>query len=804
MIGVFTAELEDAYQAAVWRGIEERAQERKVGVVSFLGSRLESPVPAETAANFAYRVASPASLDGVIVITSAITTFLDSDGVGAIFERFGNLPSVSVGVKVPGISSVTVDGSGGVTAVVRHLIETHGRRRFAVIGGPPGHAEAEDRERAFRRALAEAGVEFDERLFLPGIFVQESGTEAVRQLATLEVGFDALVCMNDRMAIGALDALREAGLRVPEDVAVVGFDGIEESTCVTPPLTTVIQPLQALGANAVDALCDLIHGGASTERVLSCVPAIRESCGCLPSLTVGARLRTGTRPERGAGTRPGAADPSPDDRAAIGALRQAARRGDVGGFVARLNAALGADAVAGRNIGRWHDYLLQISRDVGADRPVSQERTVVSLLEFSQALVGRTESRRQAARRVRSKNQFAALRTLSASLAGSFEIPVMLERLSAGLRDLGIGGAYLAVLDRPDTMLVRLLLSPDGVVGRELLRDERDRRHPEDERLSFSASELVPADTDPAYRNGLWVFEPLVFQEEVLGYMLLPGGFHDPSVYGALRDQVASALKGALLLEQVRTHERRLEEEVARRTAALTSANEELTVEIERRTRLEQEVIEISNRTMERIGQDLHDDLSQHLAGIAMLASVVKGDLEANGNGAASALGQICTLLEESIARAKQIARGLVPAALQEHGLSAAVEELAASARKSYPVHIDFRASPHFHIEDTERALQVYRIIQEALSNALKHAHTDRVEIRLRCRETDRGKPDGTMVAEVSDYGFGFVPEAESGGMGLRIMRYRAEKANAELRIEQLHPGTRVVCRLNQSKGAHR
>jgi len=582
--------------------------------------------------------------------------------------------------------------------------------------------------------------------------------------------------MNDRMAIGAIRALREAGIDVPGQVSVVGFDGIEESTCVTPPLTTVIQPLHDLGASAVDILDEIIHGHHPPDRILSCVPAIRESCGCMPRLELSSSADF-------------PADIDGHDRAAIEMLAAEARPGNEDAFIERFNSALAADVVSGRNLDRWTGYL-PIVRQLVTGNGDATSAAFAPMFEFSQVLVGRTESRLQAARRVRSEGRSAALRELNATLAGSFEIPVMLERLSAGLQNLGIGGGYLAVFPAPGSNRARLLMSPDGVVESEIAPAPLGQDHPSVRRgdFSFAASELLPARADARWRDGVWVFEPLVFQDEPLGYILLPGGFRDPTVYDAVRDQVASALKGALLLEQVRTHERRLEAEVARRTAALTRANQELTLEIERRTRLEQEVIDISNRTMERIGQDLHDDLSQHLAGVAMLASVARTRLSTSGSDAADSLDQVCTLLEESIARVKQIARGLVPTALQEHGLVAAVEELAASARRGYTAAIDFRASPGFFIGDTERALQVYRIVQEALSNALKHSESERVAIRLHRDESS------AMVAEVTDFGSGFSGETSPEGMGLRIMRYRAEKAGLDLRIEQLFPGTRVSC----------
>ena len=281
-------------------------------------------------------------------------------------------------------------------------------------------------------------------------------------------------------------------------------------------------------------------------------------------------------------------------------------------------------------------------------------------------------------------------------------------------------------------------------------------------------------------------------QSEPLGYILLPGGAEEPAVYDTLRDELASALKGTLLLDQVRSHERRLEEEVARRTAQLTRMNDELTKEIDRRQRLEREVLEISNRTMQRIGQDLHDDLCQHLAGIAMLAKVLRGGLSPADPAAVASVDQISELLADSISRARQIARGLHPAGLEEHGLTAAIEELVESARRQFPVAVEFRASPEFSLTDTDSALQVYRIVQEALANALKHAGSDRIEVRLFRIDTPRPP---SLIAEVTDNGVG-LPSAPRGGMGLRIMSYSAETIGAELDIERLNPGTRVSCRI--------
>ena len=186
------AQLADAYQSAVWQGIERRVKEHGLGVVCFIGSRLESPVGSEKKANMAYELADPRAIDGLVTVSSAIATFLEARGIEQLFASRGKLPQVSVGLRVRGISSVTVDGSGSVAEIIRHMAGHHRRRRFALLGGPAGHDEAQDRVRAFRETLRDMGVSFDERLAAQGSFLRHSGAEATRALLKTGISFDAL------------------------------------------------------------------------------------------------------------------------------------------------------------------------------------------------------------------------------------------------------------------------------------------------------------------------------------------------------------------------------------------------------------------------------------------------------------------------------------------------------------------------------------------------------------------------------------------------------------------------------------
>ena len=234
---------------------------------------------------------------------------------------------------------------------------------------------------------------------------------------------------------------------------------------------------------------------------------------------------------------------------------------------------------------------------------------------------------------------------------------------------------------------------------------------------------------------------PLVYGSEPLGYLLVPSGMVSPALYDVLQEQISSNLKGTLLLEQIKSHEQTLIEQVALRTKDLIRTNKDLSNEIKRRTELEQEVMEISAKTMERIGQELHDDLAQHLLGISLMASSARKSIKGENEKLDSSLEQISRLLAESISKLKTISRGLLPLEKDEKTFAKRIEALVADTQRYAKIDISIQADPNFEITDSDRALHVFRIIQEALTNAVKHSKAKHVIIKLNRTEGEEGFP---------------------------------------------------------------
>ena len=208
--------------------------------------------------------------DGVMLVAMR-----GEDPLIDIAARSG-LPTVFVGLPMQGTPPhyVDVDNAGGSRAATEHLLRI-GRRRIAMITGPDDTAVARERRRGYAEALLLAGLR--PYATAAGDFLEESGAAAMRVLLSGHPDLDAVVAANDNMAAGALRVLRDAGRTVPGDVAVVGFDDLQVAVHTDPKLTTVHQPVQALGREAARMLIDLLDGAQPEPFVLPTKMIVRES-----------------------------------------------------------------------------------------------------------------------------------------------------------------------------------------------------------------------------------------------------------------------------------------------------------------------------------------------------------------------------------------------------------------------------------------------------------------------------------------------------------------------------------------------
>ncbi len=243
-----------------------------------------------------------------------------------------------------------------------------------------------------------------------------------------------------------------------------------------------------------------------------------------------------------------------------------------------------------------------------------------------------------------------------------------------------------------------------------------------------------------------------------------------------------------VLLGRLRTTHKELEERVSQRTATLTK-------EIQERTRLQKELLETSERVARRIGYDLHDGLCQHLTGTALAGQLLGQRLANQSLPEEAEADRVVELIEEAIELTRTLARSLHPIEIQAGQLADNLQELAAGTSERFKVSCQFECNQNTLLSGMNNAniaTHLYRIAQEAITNAIRHGKARHINIRL----------DSTgheIVFTVIDDGLGLPENARNGdGLGLRIMAYRASMIGATFGIERLSclPGTRVTCAL--------
>lgn len=223
----------------------------------------------------------------------------------------------------------------------------------------------------------------------------------------------------------------------------------------------------------------------------------------------------------------------------------------------------------------------------------------------------------------------------------------------------------------------------------------------------------------------------------------------------------------------------------ARKQADLAAARA-----MDRASAAERHLVNIAEETQQRLGQELHDDLGQHLTGVAFLSEVLCRKLQDEDRAEMCDAAQITAMVNEAMSKTRQLAHGLYPVELKERGLCAVLGKFATQVESMYRIDCEFVCDSRYQIADAEAAIHLYRIAQEAVNNAVKHGNAARIVMRGEV-------VDGMSQLVIVDDGSG-IPEApasgQGGGLGMRTMRYRADLIGASLDISTLpEGGTRVA-----------
>ncbi len=557
--------LEDAYQDTVLRGVATAAEQFGLNLLFFAGGVLRSPHRSAAQRNVVHDLAGPDNVDGLLVLAGSIGYSAGTAELARYCQRYQPLPMCSVAVELPGMPSVVVDNTSGMRQGIEHLIDAHDCQRIAFIRGPEANHEAELRFSTYRDVLAARQLAYDPELVTIGDFQREAGIEAVRLFVDeRRLSLDAIVAADDATAFGVMDGLQQRGIRIPYDVAVVGFDDVEEARFTTPPLTTIRQPLFEQGRRAVELVVAQIRGQAVPHHsvALDTKLVVRSSCGCPPVEHLQLPSDEPPQPElsfeddlagRWSQIIATVTEATDDSFATLLGADWAERLLDAfvanlrqqptPNFVGTLEVMLQTVLLADVNVSQWQTVLTRLR---AVTLPALVHHPTIrghaeELWHLARLLVASAIERAQARQQLQANRLSRILSETSEALITTFDVTSLLGALSKQLPRLSIPSCFLCLYEQS---------AQDCQRGRLILSYPARRNEPQNEQ-PFAAGQLLPRNLWPTDRRYTYVIEPLFFEDEQLGYVLLEMGPTQGLIYEVLRDQLSAALEGALLVQRV-------------------------------------------------------------------------------------------------------------------------------------------------------------------------------------------------------------------------------------------------------------
>ena len=695
-IGLVLNILDEAYQISLYRGIKQRAAELGIqilciqeGNTAFLSDAFIGCFPGKD--YFA--------LDGIILLTSVVADNCTLNTKQDIKKIWGDLPVVSVGQKIEGVPSLLIRTDDSMKDLVEHLVKTHNYRNFVYIGGAPKHQDAIYREHIFTDLIEKYKIQYPEIKYTikHGNFTEQGAFYAMDSYITENPDEhpDAVVCANDNMAIGVYKYLNlTQNNHTLAGIAVTGFDDIPQGQFTIPPLTTVHQPLDKLGQEAVNLIYRLVKGEqVSLEKAVDSHVIFRESCGCKKS------------------------DTSLDE------MRESFEKMQASYVVS--------------------EQMLNITSHIGRDLNNDNDETdLVSIIDYNISMLG--------------IDNFCILKFPSKL---KLDVPISDKLLYVRPVYVKSGGRRITSFP----------VNEEGVLTLG-------------EFYEYVTSAVQVSDAVPESVEGA----PLVFKYLNVGNDYIGCILYD-APESSLPYIILISIDIALTLNRIEANEERkryavyLESEVNKRT-------HELVQEQSRRMEVEAEVLKISEIERQRFSNDLHDDICQRLAGISMLCrsySNTAGAIEK------AQIEELAELVSDTLQRTRQYAHNSYPVDLETLGLDASLNNLCNSFEQQSEIPCCYEWSvPDAIVFDKIQKLNIFRIIQEALHNVMKHSKAKNVSVTCTLE-------DDSVVVRVCDDGIGISDEQKNNsGIGLNSMQYRANQIGAEFYCEGQSRGTIIQIKM--------
>ncbi len=628
-IGLLMDWLGTSYHVNMMEGIADYAGKNDYNLLCFVTGRLDSQLEWEKCRNILFDAVDPGNVDGLIVMAPSIANLVGIDRLKNYLKKYNNLPVVTVGEKIDNYPCLTIDNEKGMSELLEHLIHVHGYKKIAFISGPRGNHEAEARFKAYQKVLGKHHIPLKNDLIIHGDFLISSGKKAVETLLDKrKVKFDVIVSSNDTMALGVLEELKERKINVPEDIPVVGFDDAEISQYLK--ITTVNQPFYLYGQKTAEVFAKYINGeDIPPVTYISTKLVIRNSCGCFM-----------TRADAAAVAREKPVLPKNyfdyiasrykesilldilhnkaiDDKSEklfikwVNTLLKTLAE-DLNGksqfsFIQKWNKIIFQAVAENINLTLLGEMLHAMRMHIFSGHPDAKMLNYLNAL-FKQAEVMLVEAaeRSEAFNQALFDYRLEDMNDIGERLITSLKIEDELKVAFNEFPSIGIRSCFLSIYENNKKPLTysRMLLAYNN--EKLLWLDKKGKR--------FPTKNLIHPEFMPQKTRYSFLVESLFQGYDQIGLVLFSLGAGEAKTYEILRHKLSVALKGAMLIEQIKMQAQTLEEEVKARTADLTLANKNLKGEITERKKIEERlkrVLSQLNRTNSKLHkQSLHDELT--------------------------------------------------------------------------------------------------------------------------------------------------------------------------------------------------
>jgi signal transduction histidine kinase/DNA-binding LacI/PurR family transcriptional regulator len=788
-LGILVSSADDKFEGALIRGVADAVSQAGGSWICFTSGAIRSHHGFEFQRNILYDLVNQDIVNG-LVISGTLGHVVSHDELLEFCRSYAPLPLTTIAVDLTDIPSVLNNSYEGIRDTVRHFVNVHAFRNIGFLRGPANHQEAEERLRAFMDGMKECGRSKEEmqQWVGNGEYTFESGRHAMQELLDRSLPLEAVVSSNDAMALGAMQVLRERGVRIPEDIALTGFDDTEEGRQAVPPLTTVLQPVYEMGKLAGEMMLERLNGGEVRDTLIV-KPSliIRQSCGCVEQSLMKANFIGG---EVRGGDPLKLDEPAVVMSDAVSILNHPKKmqwmRDLHASFIQDLNEPESGYSLekwhemihmgwqAGAHTAPWHDALSAMRQMLLPQLHSEQIQRAEALWQQARVLIGQELLKLETSTRLMVEHRNVILREVSEIFMTCHTILELMDAVALEFPRLGIHACYIALFEQPESSIGRArLISAYDRSGRHAIPRGG---------IEFQSRRLLPDE----YRASLDTFglvtEALYSKENRLGFMLLEVDANNAMVCSALRGILSNALQGVILEEErnkaeaeLRHYQADLEHLVEERTVELRSANQKLEVEIIERLKTEEEreklfkETEKKNEELEQFAYTVSHDLKTPIITIRGFLGYLESDalsgnferLKRDIRRISDAADKMYKLLNDLL-ELSRVGRVInPPEEIQFTDLAESAIQLVAGRLNEKNIEVKVIADEQRVFGDRQRLVEV---MQNLLDNAAKFTHAENhpmIEVGVSSEE------NGQSMVYVRDNGIGVAPEHHERIFGL-------------------------------------